>query len=336
MENAIHQYLENSPIESKTIFFEGPDYAGKTTLIKELTRNYSFGSKNFLSSRGFPSNIIYGDFFGRNYDKEGQIDAFKRQLNSNENIYIFLMPFWEKIEERMQRGDDLIKDSQVREIYDRYANFIRDFVTHGNVIVYQDDKLFNHVSYNKSLIHYDWQTLLNTVLQKGSVNNYSMSYSFDYEKFLKELFVIQDEAQRIYLTVPKDYLNPKWFETYQKDIYDRDMMLSQIKFNSHIQIDYFSQLEKSRRFVAVNPTSCMSLLQFCLEEDSINVSATFRSSDVANLLLYDIQFIMESTIEFHNFLKTYKFKELEVPDLQKLKINLKINLNNAHVIFRSR
>lgn len=343
----IFDLLERAPINDKTIYFEGSDYSGKTTLIKKFTREGTLGSRNFLSSRGFPSNIIYGDLFKRDFNRDSQVRDFKNQLESNKSLFLFLIPEFDEIQKRSQRGDDYIENAKLYELWQNYRNFFSEYTHYANILWISGDatlkdsqKWKSDLLMSESEIVFDWKILLHSLInqprksQNSKFLNYKLDYSFSRDELARELELVSSEYEQL-SAVPSIVKKENFAETYKKDSYDREMMFSQLLFNSHIQLDVYKEPLISRRFLATNNTSCISLIQFNVDQNELNMTVTFRSSDVANLLLFDISFILESALNFENFLKFYPFKEL-LPDFEHFeRYNFSINIANAHVNFNS-
>jgi hypothetical protein len=344
--------IGNSKIANKTVFVEGPDYAGKSTLIRTLAREYNFGVNNFMSNRGFPTSIVYSKLYNRNIDFAQQYYTFERQLNSNKNLFFFLLPSLETLYSRMGRGDDFINErTEITKIHELFSEFIEKYEGYGNIFVFTDNEYSSHIHLFdcSNGIQFDLNILVKTLSDRINNTCYNYSLSYFYDSVLDLIHVgtghcteISDNLYWYFDDYFHKFIKPDYKLTYEKDMYDVNMLYSQLQFNSHIQIDVNKEKLTSRRFIATNNTSCLSLFQVNIDENAdIHVSVTMRSSDAVNLLAYDMKYIFIHTANFiKEFLQRYKFVDLISPDdlktLSSTKVYITINLNNVHVMNTSK
>jgi len=109
------------------------------------------------------------------------------------------------------------------------------------------------------------------------------------------------------------------FETEQ---YERDMILNDLKFSTHINMSKFNEPEISRRFLTTND-SCLSFIQVSIDDDYYRWMFVSRSTEVNKMLpsdLYSIGLIIKSwTSWFRGYTRTHDRG-----------IKLTIVLNNPH------
>ena len=82
---------------------------------------------------------------------------------------------------------------------------------------------------------------------------------------------------------------------YTKEKYEREMILNDLKFETHINIDKFQEPISSRRFITSN-SSCLSLFQVTVSDKLYRWVIVSRSTEVNKMLpsdLYSIGRIIE-------------------------------------------
>jgi hypothetical protein len=109
---------------------------------------------------------------------------------------------------------------------------------------------------------------------------------------------------------------------FEIEQYERDMVISGLKFSTHINISKFKEPETSRRFLTFND-SCLSFVQVSVDDDYYRWMFVSRSTEVNRMLpsdLYTIGLIIkEWTSWFRNYTRTHDRG-----------IKLTIVLNNPH------
>ena len=79
-----------------TVFIEGPDCAGKTTLINNLHKMTDY--RWHLFDRSHLSRKLFSELYGRNTLFIN--DAFEKEVNNLNNMYVMLLPTFDEIEKR--------------------------------------------------------------------------------------------------------------------------------------------------------------------------------------------------------------------------------------------
>lgn len=114
---------------------------------------------------------------------------------------------------------------------------------------------------------------------------------------------------------------------YEKEKYERDMIISDLKFASHIMMSKYEEPITSRRFVATND-SCMSFCQVTLNEDCFRWVFVSRSTEVNKMLPSDLLTIGVIIEEWTSWFRGYV--QHESRQLYDKKVSLVLLLNNPH------
>jgi hypothetical protein len=332
--NSIFKTLSENKIEGKFCIVEGPDFSGKSTFIKNSITASDFGTRNFMSNRGYLTNIVYARLYERTQDLEKQYDALYKQLNSNQYLMFLLLPDEETLVSRLSRGDDFIyEEKDVRDVRKLFYKEYKKISNSSNVFAFINNKWTNEelLKDDQNEILWDWRILIDTLYKRKGLYDYNLSYVFKGDK----IPTIQQQLKAVYNNLEKNvynkFLNKNYRDTYKKDVYDQMMLFSQLQFNSHIQMDVFNEDKNSRRFIASNNTSCLSNYQINVAYDNdFHISTVFRSSDAVNLLLHDIDYILQNAIQFYLFLSDYH-KKIDLKKIEDTKFYFNIHLNNVHV-----
>jgi len=128
------------------IIIEGPDLAGKSTLVKQLNINNDFevvhfdkpvpnfdfhesylnvlDKENVILDRYFFSEIVYSKIFGRQCKVSKEtVQQIKEKLKNKPHQLIFVNPGIDTLKRRYrERGDEIISESQIEKIVQEYEN----------------------------------------------------------------------------------------------------------------------------------------------------------------------------------------------------------------------
>jgi len=119
-------------------------------------------------------------------------------------------------------------------------------------------------------------------------------------------------------------------DIYEKEKYERKMILNDLKFQTHINIDKFNEPTTSRRFIATND-SCMSFAQVTLDAYFFRWVFVSRSTEVNKMLpsdLYSIAYIVKNWTDW--FIE-YRHNKWPLGNKKEQRgIKLMIVLNNPH------
>lgn len=327
--------MNNSIFKGKTLYFEGSDYSGKSHTIRKLLP-YTINNNNFLSDRSIVTSIVYAKLFDRkNVDAENLENAFCRMMNSNSAFMFFLDPSVEIIKERMKyRNEDFIDKDQIFKVKELYKDFFEKYRYYGNYFnLEENDSLKQILSINEQLNKkfmnnqylFDYYVLLSSIYNKNNheINNYKFNFMI---KNFNDATELKEGIDLIYNT---DFLNLPRInrsEIYYREEYERNMVMSNLIFNTHIMIDKYSENIESRRFLSVND-SCFTFTQVNIRENDIYFTYCFRSTDVWRMFPGDLLFIYDMIREYIKWLAKY----LKNEDIYKKRIHIDLNLSSAHL-----
>ena len=332
----------NFSIKGKTIYIEGSDYAGKTTFIKNIL-DHPVSTNNFISDRSIITSLMYAKIFNRDKVDTFQLEeSFVRSLESNENMYFLLDPSEEEITRRSKlRSEDLVSMDQIFELKKMYREFFEKYKHYECVHILssidpEGGFLVQMAFLNRAFptrFSADYYTLLSTLYRKEDheINNYRMQYSFkDFLNFVNEtqvtLFDIGESwiyFQGLDRRIDRDAIS-------DREYYERKMVLSNLKFNTHIMIDKYKEKLNSRRFLSIND-SCFSYTQVNIREDRIVFTFNFRSTEVWKMLPADMYFIAELVEDYITWLeKEYEYGDFNFDPNDK-KIIIDLNMASAHL-----
>lgn len=114
-------------------------------------------------------------------------------------------------------------------------------------------------------------------------------------------------------------------EIYEKEKYERDMILNDLKFSTHIMMSKYDEPIDSRRFVATND-SCLSFTQVTIDHNYYRWVFVSRSTEVNKMLPADLRTIGYIIDEWIKWFIKYKHKHFN-PDRG---IHILFILNNPH------
>jgi hypothetical protein len=115
-------------------------------------------------------------------------------------------------------------------------------------------------------------------------------------------------------------------EIYEKERYEREMIINDLKFVTHIMMNKYNEPAESRRFVATND-SCLSFVQVTVTPDCYRWSFVSRSTEVNKMLPADLCSIGEIIHIWTNWFMAYKPEH--VTDIKR-GIRISFMLNNPH------
>jgi hypothetical protein len=140
-------------------------------------------------------------------------------------------------------------------------------------------------------------------------------FSFEYKGLSSFINLYKPQAKRLSDQRP---------EIYKKEQYEREMILNDLKFSTHIFMDKYKESIYSRRFVAVND-SCMSFTQVKVEDEYYRWLFVSRSTEVKEMLPADLYTIFNIVWEWTNW-----FIEYTKTSGAERGIKIKFILNNPH------
>jgi len=116
-------------------------------------------------------------------------------------------------------------------------------------------------------------------------------------------------------------------EIYEKEKYERDMILNDLKFSTHIMMSKYVESSYSRRFVATND-SCLSFCQVTMSDAYFRWVFVSRSTEVNRMLPADLLTIGTIIEEWTNWFRGYTKYNAE--RLYDKKVSLVLLMNNPH------
>lgn len=118
------------------------------------------------------------------------------------------------------------------------------------------------------------------------------------------------------------------FKTFHIEAYERDMIINDLKFATHINISKFNEPITSRRFVTTND-SCLSFAQITVDPTSYRWTFVSRSTEVNKMLPVDLVTIGMIIQYWTNWFEGYTYSGKDV-DTNKMGVKVLIVLNNPH------
>lgn len=118
-------------------------------------------------------------------------------------------------------------------------------------------------------------------------------------------------------------------EIFDKEKHEREMILNDLKFSTHINISKFNEPITSRRFVAIND-SCLSFTQITLDGNFYRWFFVSRSTEVNRMLPADFCSIGKIILEWTQWFNLYTKSSNE----KNRGIKILFLLNNPHVYIK--
>lgn len=290
-----------------TIALEGPDCAGKTTFMNAFHKKTEYS--HHIIDRHFLSPYVYGLFYNRR-NKDEWFERFLDSLKCFNTLYVVLLPSLETIIKRFnERGDEKHTLESLKETYTLWQNLCNFKLRNlPNVLILKEEEL----EYN---IRLTLEKILTLELISG-------------EKLVKELLfncgrneltdlnikckVNKNNIDRTVLNFPQE---KEYYEKISNDVFKK-ITKEIMGLNEH----NFPQKLDSRRFVYTND-SCISFVHFMFRQESLNVKAVLRSSNVSTTFWAD-----------YEFLKILSYNAAETLNITDKEINLSIDIRSAHIV----
>lgn len=293
------------------IIIEGPDCSGKTTLYNMLHKESDYQWN--IQDRSALSMLVHAKYYGR--DEFVHIEALKKELYNLNNQMIVLLPPWEVISQRFNsRGDDIQNIQSLRKIYSLFEEAVEEIQGYPNVTVIR-------TAVDKSIVSYLVETYRNQerapmmnleaaakalVACGGGYNKEVIGINFSHYDF-GEFSDVNDLM-----------LN------YEKEVEYYEMIKTKLlkKINSEISpSEGLGDIngKRSRRFI-YSDDSCISLAHFLVRNETLECEFYLRSSDVVNILKYDLNFLKSLAREVYN-----KFDLIN-------HCHIKVTIGSCHVI----
>ena len=293
-----------------SIFIEGADCTGKTTLIKNIHTDSEY--RWHIQDRSQISRMVFSKMYDRNI-KNIALDLHSEISNLN-NRFIFLVPEYDIVRDRFfKRGDEIHKSEEsIRKVYDGFLNEAKKFNDHPNFLFYRDkntlaisEKVCAYLSIKeRSLLREVSDDVLRFV-KCSSGESYPLSFTLyddgEFEEASPDILSYEPEAE--------------YYDKIFKSIHDKITNELSGKNEYERREDH-----NSRRFVYTND-SCISFIQFAIRNRIMDFHTVIRSSNVESVFQHDLKFLyyLASTC-FNRFTANCD------------SIRMRFNLNSAHIV----
>lgn len=263
----------------RTVLFEGPDCAGKTSAYREVHRHTKFRWN--IHDRSTLSMLCYAIQYKR--DVEIWRNLLREELSDLNNVMVVFLPPMRVILERLRsRGDEYqTADSIVKlyEIFEAEADKIKNY---PNVIIYRAVSR-DYSELSKILLDYERQTYdsLGEVIEKHARSsptkeqiNVKFSWSDTTFNQINETRLVFEKEAEYYNSTRIAFIRKIRNELEGLNEYERP------------------QTHTSRRFVLTQDT-CISFAHALLRDEVLHLNIVCRSSEVAETFKNDIHFLGE-------------------------------------------
>jgi|MDTB01.2.fsa_nt_gb hypothetical protein len=294
-----------------TVFIEGPDCAGKTTLINNLHKMTDY--RWHLFDRSHLSRKLFSELYGRNTLFIN--DAFEKEVNNLNNMYVMLLPTFDEIEKRFnKRGDEIHNIDTLRKVYDKFSSVSKAVSSRPNVLVYESqsnsEKLCENLYVYLDLVERPLLREISDIVKKN------VQSSSDEETYPLEFTVVDDGS---FQEADSDSMNYPPERDYYHEIYNR--LHEKIDKELAGDNEYKRREDfESRRFVYAD-TTCISFIQVAVRDNTLDFHTVIRSSNVDQVLEHDIRFLY--------FLASTCYKKFSD---KCSSVRMRFNLNSAHIL----
>jgi thymidylate kinase len=304
------------------ITLEGPDLSGKTTLfdnLHELT-NYKYN----IQDRSELSMLCYAKMYKR--DTSVWHQRLRRKLNDLNHIMIVLLPTFSELVERFdERGDTHQTRDSLQELYNIFYDYVSMYRNYSTIVCISD-VLNRHALASMVLSHIKKRETADTDLISSFVSKNTYASQDNLAGFeahpVKLSLDLKPQFEKGDLWSVLD--NEKESEYYLKILRS---VLKNIE-NEMAGINEYNvkqDMTKTRRFIYTDST-CISLFHTmyrpgALHGGRLNFYAVCRSTDVYNILPFDLKFLVLLCKAVRNCIK--------IPDQKEM--TLELTMHSAHV-----
>lgn len=291
------------------IILEGADCSGKTTLFEALHKdtNYAYN----IQDRSNLSMYIYANLYGRN-DSNKWYRNFWSEIKSFNTLYVILLPEDDVIRNRIVlRGDDKQTPDSAVKINTEFRKLSKFY--------------FRNMFPNILVVDIDEETTTNNIsdLVMQRLSNLERTSPADMIRDVvfasgKNELVDVSSSELVFSTNTKarhitwDVLDFPQEKEYYSGI--RDKVITNVE-----RVLMTNQKLDSRRFIYADD-SCISLIHTMYRDNIIDVNVTMRSSNVANTLWADYEFLRILSLDIANAMQ-----------VQTSDIILTLNIRSAHI-----
>ena len=258
--------------------------------------------------------VCYARLYGR--DVEPHRARLWNDLTNLNNRTVVLLPEWPVIRHRYhQRGDEIQDIDSLRCVYDLFREEAEKIKSLPSVTVIEDGFM-------------DESCLASNCLEKiqslerqcpdsmGAFIENTVRGSGRHEISPLKISLLFDEIEN---DSDKDIMNHPPEKAYYQNILERTLSNIEDELAGRNEYGKRQKPDLSRRFIFTQD-SCISLIHTMLRDDTVNMHAVCRSSDVGNTFPYDLKFLIYLLSIVRNLLSP------------SLKCVLNCTLNSAHII----
>ena len=295
---------------TSTLFIEGPDCSGKTSLINQIHAETKYSWH--IMDRSQISRKLFCDLYNR--DVPTARDDLYFEMNNLNNRYIFLMPTLDVILERFEnRGDEIHDKNSMIQVYKEFNKAVDVVRVFPNVTaLYGNHTVENLSSRVCTSLHLSEKPMLREV----SDQVIDLVSARGNEAYPIQ-FTLYDDGE--FEESNPDILNYEPESEYYQRIFSEihDKITNELDGKNE-----YNRIEDhtSRRFVYAD-TTCISFIQVGIRERVMDFHVVVRSTDVKGIFPHDLKFLyyLASTC-FNRF-----NKECD-------QARLRFHLNSAHII----
>ena len=295
---------------TSTLFIEGPDCSGKTSLINQIHAETKY-SWHIMDRSQF-SRKLFCDLYNRVVPTAK--DDLYFEMNNLNNRYVFLMPTLDVILKRFEnRGDEIHDRKSMIQVYKKFSKAVDVVRIFPNVTaLYGNHAVENLSSRVCTSLHLSEKPMLREVSDQV-IDLVSVRGNEAYPV----QFTLYDDGK--FEESDPDILNYEGESEYYQGILSRlhekisDELSGKNEYN---RVEDTS----SRRFVYADDT-CISFIQVGIRERLMDFHVVIRSTDVKKIFPYDLKFLYYLSSTCYD-----RFKN-EVDS-----VRMRFNINSAHII----
>ena len=294
----------------QNLFIDGPDCAGKSTLIKKIHDISRY--RWHITDRSQISRSVFNSLYKR--DIPNISFDFYREVSNINNRFVLLIPDISVIKSRYDsRGDDIHKDfKSIKLVHDAFLEKKDLFAGFSNILFFSEentDEIASRIASYLSLIERPLlREVSDTIIENVS---HCMGECYPVE------FTLWDDGK---------------FEEASKDCfsYDKEAKYYQNIYNSlHKKIsselsgkNQYNRVEthSSRRFVHTEDT-CISFIQVAVRDNLMDFNVVMRSADVETTFPHDLEFLYYLASTCYDRFSSYCNS-----------VRMRFYLNSAHIL----
>lgn len=261
----------------RTVLFEGPDCAGKTSAYRDVHRQTKFRWN--IHDRSTLSMLCYAIQYGR--DVESWRTLLAEELNDLNNVMVVFLPPLRVILERLRaRGDEYQTQDTIVKLYEIFESEAEKIKNLPNVIIYRAvtrdyTPLVEHLQvYERHTYDTLGRAIETHVASTKTREQINLKFSWD------DLPFDQVNDQMLNCENEVEYYNSTRREFIKKIRNEFEGLNAYGKPQTH----------ESRRFVLTQDT-CISFVHALYRNDVLHINAVCRSSEVSKTFKHDLHFL---------------------------------------------